>query len=90
MATQPAPFRGSVLLRQALASPTEHVNQSALALQLGVSPGTVSRWIGGRGRPSPESMLELEWMFGIEPHEWHRRCSSQSDQDSLVAVKEVA
>ena len=65
-----SPFRGSVLLRNALACPTEPLNQAAIALQLGVAQQTVSRWVSGRSRPSPDLMIELEWLFGIEPSAW--------------------
>jgi plasmid maintenance system antidote protein VapI len=87
MDTKTSPFRGSALLRKALACPTEPLNQSALALQLGVSQQAVSGWVSGRARPSPESMLELERLFGIDPHDWLRR---RAPEAGGVAMKEVA
>ncbi|MGO9710595.1 MAG: helix-turn-helix transcriptional regulator [Polyangiaceae bacterium] len=87
MAPKTSPFRGSSLLRKALACPTEPLNQAALALQLGVSQQAVSNWINGRSRPSAESMLELERLFAIDPREWlYRRTLGALGS----AVKEVA
>ena len=87
MHTTTSPVRGPALLRQALASPTEPLNQAALALQLGVSQQAVSNWINGRSRPSAESMLELERLFAIDPREWlYRRTLGAFGS----AVKEVA
>ena len=90
MDAKPSPFRGSVLLRKALACPAEPLNQSALALQLGVSQQAVSSWVSGRSRPSPESMLELERLFGIDPREWLRRRSVGTPATGGAAMKEVA
>jgi hypothetical protein len=88
MPTYIAPFRGSVLLRNALARPTEPLNQAAIALQLGVAPSLVSKWVTGRARPSRAAIVELEWLFGIEPHDWltpHERALAARDE-----MKEVA
>jgi plasmid maintenance system antidote protein VapI len=82
-----SPTRGSVLLRKALASPTEPLNQAAVALQLGVTASTVSNWLGGRSRPSDESTIELEWLFGIDPDDWLHRAS---DATCDAAAREVA
>jgi plasmid maintenance system antidote protein VapI len=82
-----SPFRGSILLRKALACPTEPLNQSALALQLGVTQQAVSRWVKGRSRPAPESILELERLFGIDPREWLYR---RQPAPPSGAMKEVA
>ena len=89
MAPTTTRFPGSVLLRKALARPTEPLNQAALALQLGVSQQAVSSWILGRYRPSPEAMLELERLFGIDPREWLRRGTARTPA-AAAAMKEVA
>jgi transcriptional regulator with XRE-family HTH domain len=81
------PFLGAVLLRKALARPTEPLNQAALALQLGVTQQTVSNWVNGRSRPSADSILELERLFAIDPREWLRR---RSPAPGAAALKEVA
>jgi plasmid maintenance system antidote protein VapI len=88
MPTCTAPFRGSVLLRNALARPTEPLNQAAIALQLGVASSAVSNWVTGRARPSRAAIIELEWLFGIEPKDWltpHERAL-----DAHAELKEVA
>ena len=73
MPTTKTPFRGSVLLRLALARGAEPLNQTALALQLGVSQQAVSRWVTGRSRPRLEAILELERLYAIEPRDWFDR-----------------
>jgi transcriptional regulator with XRE-family HTH domain len=87
MHTTTSPVRGPALLRQALASPTEPLNQAALALQLGVTQQAVSRWATARSRPSPESMLELERLFGIDPREWIRRPVPRTRPQSTQSVQ---
>jgi plasmid maintenance system antidote protein VapI len=89
-----SPFRGSVLLRNALACPTEPLNQAAIALQLGVAQQTVANWVSGRSRPSPHAMIELEWLFGIDPTAWNYpgeiARADKRDAAEARALKEVA
>jgi plasmid maintenance system antidote protein VapI len=88
MPTYSASFRGSVLLRNALARPTEPLNQAAIALQLGVASSAVSNWVTGRARPSRAAIIELEWLFGIDPSDWltpHERALA-----ARAELKEVA
>jgi plasmid maintenance system antidote protein VapI len=75
--TTPKPHSlGSLLLRQAFASPTEPLNQAAVALQLGTSPVTVSKWASGQSRPSATAMVELEWLFKIDPEAWFQEATT--------------
>lgn len=49
---------------------TKPSTQSELARALGVTPQSVSNWVNGQSKPSPENMRRLEDIFGILMRDW--------------------
>lgn len=59
------------LLRQWLSCNDRGIRrQVELADRLGVSHGTVSRWIGGQRRPTNATLLALRELTGLHFHGW--------------------
>lgn len=52
-------------LRQRLRE-REDLNQTALAIQIGVSPAAISAWSRGTNTPGPESCRRLAAFFGVD------------------------
>ena len=66
-----------------------------LALAVVVSPSTLSRWIGGKQTPSPESCQKLAEYFSVPVEEMlilagHLAPSHNVDIDSLPEFREYA
>lgn len=56
-----------------------HLNQTALAKKLSVSPANLSKWESGKGTPSfkqAKKLLEMgmpvEWLFGVDYEKIHK------------------
>ena len=66
-----------------------------LALVVGVSPSTLSRWIGGKQTPSPDSCQKLAEYLSVPVEEiltlaGHLEPSHNMDIDSLPEFREYA
>lgn len=66
-----------------------------LALEIGVSPSTLSRWIGGKQTPSPESCQKLAKCLSVPVEEililaGHLAPAHNMDIDSLPEFREYA
>ena len=73
-----------------------HLNQTALAKKLSVTPANLSKWEAGKGTPSfrqAKKLLEMgmpvEWLFGVEYEKIHNYVKKEEvySSEELLDIK---
>ena len=74
----PSLSRAVIILREALAARDAQWTQAELAQALGVTQQAVSGWLRGRCRPEPDTMLQVEALYGVPVRAWLEPANDRS------------
>lgn len=64
-------------------------SQSELARRCRVKPSTVSKWISGENKPSPENIVDMAPLLGVTPEEIFRRVWLPASMATRLETREL-